>query len=104
VKKMNILFTALLMTLAFNAQASMAPIKTIVLNDNSIIESSSISAVHIFPYINTVDYIDLKEGSRIESSDIKKVIFQDFFSTASSRFGTKDQMNSARVGGDGSGG
>jgi hypothetical protein len=92
----------LFLTLGLNAHASTPKIESVILNDGTIIKSNEIASVHIFSYINTVDYIALKEGSRIESSDIKKVIFKD--SDFTSKASINNQVNGVRSGGDGSGG
>ena len=101
---MNKLIVALLLTMGLNAHASTLKVDSVILNDDSIVAGSEVSTFHIFPYINTVDYIDLKEGSRIESSDIKKVIFKNHFNGGSSKPGIEFQARAAKVGGDGSGG
>jgi hypothetical protein len=96
------LLITLFLTLGLNAHASTPKIESVILNDGTVIKGSEIASVRIFSYINTVDYIALKEGSRIESSDIKKVIFKDSGST--SKTGLENQVNGVRSGGDGSGG
>lgn len=90
--------------MGLNAHASTLKVDSIILTDDSVVVGSEVSSLHIFPYINTVDYIDLKEGSRIESSDIKKIIFKNHFNGDSSRPGIEFQARAAKVGGDGSGG
>jgi hypothetical protein len=101
---MNKFIVALLLTLALDAQASVQIIESLVLNDGSIIGSDKISNVHIFPYIKTIDYIDLNEGSRIESSEIKKVNFLNRLEGHSSGLRMGNQAFMTKVGGDGSGG
>ena len=94
---MNTLIVALLLTLGLNAQASMLKVESVVLNDDSIINSNEISAIHF-------DYIDLNEGSRIESSDIKKIILKNHLNGDSSRPGFEFNAAAKMSGGDGSGG
>lgn len=101
---MNKLIVALVLTMGLNAHASTLKVDSVVLTDDSVVAGSEVSTLHIFPYINTIDYIELKEGSRIESSDIKKVIFKNRFNSDSSRPGLGFQTFGAKVGGDGSGG
>lgn len=101
---MNKLIVALLLTIGLGAHASTLKVDSIILADDSVVAGSEVSSLHIFPYINTVDYIDLKAGSRIESSDIKKIIFKNHLNGDSSRPGMEFQVRAAKVGGDGSGG
>ena len=92
------------MTLGLNAHATVLRINSVILNNETIIKNNEISAVHFLPYINTVDFIELNIGSRIESTDIKKIIFQEFIKSNSSRPGIEYQDRGVRTGGDGSGG
>ena len=102
-KKLNKLVVALTLALSLNAHASALKIESVVLKDGSIIGSDEISAVHIFKFINTVDYIELKEGTRIESTEIKEVNFQNLSFGKSSNPKFNFQAG-AKTGGDGSGG
>lgn len=96
-KNLNKLVIALLLTLSLGAHASTLKVESVILNDDSVVNSNEISAIHI-------DYIDLSEGSRIESSDIKKIILKNHLKGDSSRPGLEFNAAIKIGGGDGSGG
>lgn len=97
-KKLNFYVSAVLMCLSFSAH-SFAKIDSIVLNDNTIISAKEIAAINSHSFTNELDFVELEIGSRIESSEIKEIIFKD-----QKQNGAKDFEVNFKVGGDGSGG
>ncbi len=85
--------------MAMSAHAS--NLESVVLNDGTIVNASEILNAHFIPLTNKIDFIELTEGSRIESDDIKTVNFKTLLTNKFLRPGIQIQ---SRVGGDGSGG
>jgi hypothetical protein len=94
-KNLNKLLVALFLALSFNAMAS--SVESITLKDNSVISQNKISRTH-FNLDNTIDFVELNDGSKVEGIEVKKVNF-----SLKQRFGIQT-MGAVRTGGDGSGG
>ena len=78
-------------------------VDSVVLNDETIVNANEILNAHFIPLTNKIDFIELSEGSRIESNDIKTVNFKTLLSNKFLKTGIQVQA-ATRVGGDGSGG
>lgn len=78
-------------------------VESVVLNDGTVVAGNEISDAHFVPFSNQIDFLELTEGSKIESSDIKTVNFKKLFPNKFQN--SFNQVRAAvRVGGDGSGG
>ncbi len=94
-KTTNKLIIALFLAFSFNAMAS--SVESITLIDNSIVLGKEITVAHL-NLDKSVDFIEMKDGSKIEGSEIKNLRF-------STKAGLRLQTRGAvRTGGDGSGG
>ena len=71
---MKYLIFTMIFILNFSAHAR--NVRAILLTDNTVIQKNEISRIH-FRTLENIDYVELKEGSRVESIDIKKVHFID---------------------------
>ena len=78
-------------------------VESVVLNDGTTVNGKEISNTHFIPLTNKIDFIELSEGSRIESTDIKAVNFKTLLSNKFLKPGIEVQA-AVRIGGDGSGG
>jgi hypothetical protein len=93
--------------LSLSANARLAQVKLITLSDDSIISSQDISAIHLAPDKSSIDFIELNEGAKIESSEIKNVYFQNSSIPKVKDNNAYENFNNtlfAKGGGDGSGG
>ena len=78
-------------------------VESVILNDGTIVIGKEISKTHLIPLTKKIDFIELSEGSRIESNDIKIVNFKTQLSNKFQRPGIQVQA-AVKSGGDGSGG
>ena len=67
---MKYLIITIIFILSFSANAR--NVKAILLTDNTVIQNNEILKIH-FRTSKNIDYVELNEGSRIESNDSKKV-------------------------------
>ncbi|MDO9182129.1 MAG: hypothetical protein Q7U04_06960 [Bacteriovorax sp.] len=94
---MNRLFAFLIITTSFSVNADVN-IKTIILQDDSIVESKDISAINIDKDSDAIHSVELNDESVINSSDIKLIILKN-----ASRF-NRIHETAASSSGNGSGG
>jgi hypothetical protein len=92
--KINILTIFMTLLIGLEIQASTLNIAGIVLKDNTRIKRNEISSISMNQELRSIDFIQLKEGIRIESSEIKSII----------NFSEKAMIQAKVKGGDGSGG
>ena len=90
------LMICLTLAFSFNTMASSIKIISFTLKDNSKFSINDISKTHL-QIDKTVDFIELKDGSKIEGSEIKNISLEN---QLRSRVET---LNTVRMG-DGSGG
>ncbi len=100
---MKSLIFGLLVLLSANSYSAMR-IDSIKLNDDSVITANQIETPHFAPITNEIDYVDLLDGSRVESTEIKTINFKSNLSNKFLKSGIEVQARAVRIGGDGSGG
>lgn len=89
--------------MGMSAHAS-SNVESVVLNDGTVVNGNEISNTHYIPFTSKIDFLELNEGSKIESSDIKTVKFKANLSNKFLKTGIQVQARAVRIGGDGSGG
>lgn len=93
-KYLNLTY-AILLTLSVSVKATESNINSITLNDSTIISGNEITGIFN-------DYLELKEGTRIESTEIKEIKFKN---QSNFRNSTETQtLSIKRGGGEESGG
>jgi hypothetical protein len=97
------LIIALFLIMSMSAHAS-TNVESVVLNDGTMVNGNEILNTHFIPLTNKIDFIELFEGSRIESNDIQTVNFKTLLSNKFLKTGIQVQARATRIGGDGSGG
>lgn len=99
-KNFNKTLITFLLAFTFNVTAasfnSSKHIKSIILNDDSIIFRNDILSAHL-RINNSVDFIELNDGSRIEGSEVKSINYNN-----KPKFDF--EVYGAKKSGDGSGG
>lgn len=100
---MKSLIFGLLVLLSANSYSA-TRINSIKLNDDSIVTENQIETTHFAPFTNEIDYVDLLDGSRIESTEIKSINFKSNLENKFLKSGIQVQAKIVRTGGDGSGG
>lgn len=81
-----------------SANASLA-IKSIELNDSTIIDVSEIEAVNVYNIDSTIESVETTSGTIIDGTEVKRV---HFLRSLSPRFNV--QARGMKIGGEGSGG
>ena len=97
---MKNLFQLTLLVLALTSLSATASIgiKSNELNDSTIIDGSEITALTIHDYDSSIETLEMRDGSTIDGSLVKKL---NFSNKVNSKF---NSQTAAKVGGEGTGG